>query len=294
MNADVFVSVVLPITLFCIMFGMGATLTRHDFGRVVHRPRAFACGIASQMILLPLLALVTVTLFELPPEIVVGLMILAFSPGGTVSNLFSYLALGNVALSISLTALTSLITPISLPLLSALILEWQFGSTQDVSLPFAQTFAKLVVLTLVPLGLGMLLRHHRSGLCLGNEKWLTGVPGAMLLIVIGVILYQNWGQMPGFLKLAGAPALLLASAAILVGHFFARAMRQATDDTRSIAIETGVQNGGVAILVTGTIIDNPAMTVAPAIYGLLMYLPTTAYLIGIHLTRSRRSPSRTQ
>ena len=285
MIADVVISVFVPITLFCIMFGMGATLTHHDFSRVVHRPRAFACGIASQMILLPLLALVTVMLFELPPEIVVGFMILAFSPGGTVSNLFSYLARGNVALSVSLTALTSLITPISLPLLSGVILEWQFDSAQEVHLPFGQTFVKLLTLTLLPLSLGMLLRHYRSKLCVGNEKWLTGVPGAMLLVVIGVIVYQNLGQMTGFLKLAGAPALLLASAAILGGHLFSRALRQATDDTRTVAIETGVQNGGVAILVTGTILDNAAMTIAPAIYGLLMYLPATVYTIGIRLTR---------
>ena len=289
MNQDLALTLALPVTLFCIMFGMGATLSLEDFRRLVRTPRAIACGVSSQMILLPLLALLTVSLFDLPPEIVVGFMILSFSPGGTVSNLFSYLARGNVALSISLTALVSLITPVSLPLLSGVILEWQIGSTQAVTLPFGPTFAKLVMLTLVPVALGMLLRHYRPERCIGNEKWLTGVPAAMLLLVIVYIVHQNWGRMPYFLTLSGAPALLLASLAVLGGHLFALALRQATVDARTVAIETGVQNGGVAILVTGTILDNPAMTIAPAMYGLLMYLPTTAYVIGIHLTRSRQS-----
>lgn len=289
MNQGLILSLALPLTLFCIMFGMGATLTLEDFRRLARTPRKIACGVSSQMILLPLLALLTVSLFELPAEIVVGFMILAFSPGGTVSNLFSYLANGNVALSISLTAVVSLVTPVTLPLLSGVVLEWQIGSTQEVQLPFAPTFAKLVLITFIPVALGMLLRHYRSALCVDNEKWLTGVPAAMLLAVIFFIILQNWESMPHFLQLAGAPALLLASIAILGSHLFSRAIGQVADDTRTVAIETGVQNGGVAMLVTGTILENPAMTIAPAVYGLLMYLPTTAYVIAIRHLRSRRS-----
>jgi BASS family bile acid:Na+ symporter len=289
MTQSLALTVALPVTLFCIMLGMGARLTPQDFRRLGHIPEAVACGVAGQMLLLPLLALLTVSLFHLPPEIVVGFMILAFSPGGTVSNLFSYLAHGNVALSISLTALVSLITPVSLPLLSAVVLEWQIGSTQEVDLPFGPTFAKLVVVTVIPVALGMLLRHYRSAFCMRNEKWLIGVPTTMLLLVIVCIIRQNWGLIPDFLQLIGAPALLLASLALLGGYLLARGLGQSSHNARTVAIETGIQNGGTAILVTGTILNNPAMTIAPAMYGLLMFLPTTAYVIGINLIRSHRS-----
>ena len=289
MNQDLIVTAALPVTLFCIMFGMGARLTPQDFRQLRRTPGAVACGVISQMILLPLLALLTVSLFELPPEIVVGFMILAFSPGGTVSNLFSCFARGNLALSISLTALVSLITPISLPLLSAVVLEWQLSGARDVHLPFAPTFAKLVVVTLIPVALGMLLRHHRPAFCMLHEKWLTGVPTAMLLLVIVAIIRQNWERMPDFLQLTGAPALLLASLALLGGYLLPRALRQSNRDARTVAVETGIQNGGTALLVTGTILNSPAMTIAPAMYGLLMFLPTTAYVIGIHLFGSFRS-----
>lgn len=294
MNQDLVLTVLLPVTLFCIMFGMGAKLTLDDFRRLGSTPRAIAAGIASQMALLPALALLTVGLFHLPPEIVVGFMILAFSPGGTVSNLFSYLARGNVALSVSLTALVSLITPVSLPLLSGVVLEWQMGRTQEVSMRFVPTFFTLVVVTLIPVVLGMLLRHYRPALCDLYEHWLTGIPTTMLALVIVYVIRQNWGVMPDFLQLVGAPALLLASIALLGGYLLARGLRQSERDARTVAIETGIQNGGTAMLVTGTILNSPTMTIAPAMYGVLVFIPMTAYVIGINLFRSRRSTTSTQ
>ncbi|MEZ5582646.1 MAG: hypothetical protein R3F37_07665 [Candidatus Competibacteraceae bacterium] len=121
------------------------------------------------------------------------------------------------------------------------------------------------------------------------EKWLTRLPIALLLLVIAAIIRQNWGQMPNFLQLTGAPALLLASLALLGGYLLARGLRQSDGDARTVAIETGIQNGGTAILITGTILNSPAMTIAPAMYGILMFLPTTAYVIGINLFPVRRS-----
>ena len=289
MNQDLVLTVALPVTLFCIMFGMGAKLTLDDFRRLGGTPRAITAGIASQMVLLPALALSTVSLFHLPPEIMVGFMILAFSPGGTVSNLFSYFARGNVALSVSLTASVSLITPVSLPLLSGVVLEWQIGRTQEVSLPFGPTFTTLVVVTLIPVVLGMLLRHYRPAFCNRHGNLLTGIPAAMLALVIVYVIHQNWGLMPDFLQMVGAPALLLASFALLGGYLLARGLRQSERDARTVAIETGIQNGGTALLVTGTILNSPTMTIAPAMYGVLVFVPVTTYVIGINLFRSRRS-----
>ena len=285
MNQDLLLSLALPITLFCIMFGMGTGLTLEDFRRLGRAPASVATGIASQMLLLPLLALFTVTLFRLPPEILIGFMILAFSPGGTTSNLFSYLAGGNLALSISLTAVVSLIAPITLPLLAGLVIEWQLGSQQEIVLPFLPTFTKLVVVTLIPVALGMLLRHYRAGFCLRYQRWLTGVPALMLLVVIVTVIIQQWERMPGFLQLTGAPALVLAVLALIGGYLLAIALRRTERDARTVAVETGIQNGGTAILVTGTVLNNPTMTIAPVMYGILMLVPTMAYVAWVHRAR---------
>jgi BASS family bile acid:Na+ symporter len=124
----------------------------------------------------------------------------------------------------------------------------------------------------------MLLRKWNAGFCIRHERLLTRVPFFMLLAVIGGIVHQNWSNMPSFLAQTAIPALLLASAALILAYGYARLMGRAEVDSRTIAIETSIQNGGTAMLVTGTILDNPAMTVAPVMYGILMLLPLFAYL----------------
>ncbi len=279
MNQDFVLSLALPVTLFCIMFSMGTSLVPGDFRRVVESPFAVMSGIVSQMLLLPVVALLLLLPLQLPPAIFVGFMILSFSPGGTTSNMFSYLGGGNVALSITLTAIVSVVTPLTIPLLGGAVLAWQLGGSEEIVLPFLPTFAKLAAVTLTPVLLGMLLRRYRAGFCLRHEKPITRIPLIMLLLVIAGIVRQHWNAMPEFLSLTGLPALLLATAALAVGYVFARLCRLTERDVRTIAIETGIQNGGTAILVTGTILNNPMMTIAPVMYGILMLIPTFAYVL---------------
>lgn len=282
MNQDPVLAIALPLTLFCIMLSMGTTLQLADFRRVIAVPRAMMIGLVSQMILLPLLALAVITLlavpFKLSPEIMVGFMILAFSPGGTSSNMFSFLAGGRVALSITLTAVVSLITPLTIPLLAAPVLAWQMGSSSDISLPLLPTFMKLAVVTIIPVVLGMVLRQRFAEGCQRHQKSITRVPMLMLLLVIGGIIYTNIEQMPALLQMTAVPSLLLASLALVMGYGFARLSHADHPDAHTIAIETGIQNGGTAILVTGTILHNPTMTIAPVMYGILMLLPTFIYI----------------
>ncbi|MEW7984148.1 MAG: bile acid:sodium symporter family protein [Candidatus Thiodiazotropha sp.] len=278
MNQDMILSLALPVTLFCIMFSMGTALVARDFRLIVESPFSVLIGIVSQMLILPLVALVVLMLLQLPPELFVGFMILAFSPGGTTSNMFSYLGRGNVALSITLTAIVSLVTPLTIPLFASQVIEWQLDSRSEIVLPFVSTFAKLVVVTLIPVALGMLLRHYRPNFCIKHERLLTRIPLIMLLLVIVGIIRQNWESMPLFIAQTGVPALILATLALGAGYGFARMMRLIETDARTVAIETGIQNGGTAILVTGTILSNPTMTIAPVMYGILMLIPTFAYI----------------
>ncbi|ODB82282.1 hypothetical protein A3194_18605 [Candidatus Thiodiazotropha endoloripes] len=286
MNHDIVLQLALPVTLFCIMFSMGSSLVAADFKRVVQTPAAVITGVVSQMVVLPLAAFIILSLLQLPPELFIGFMILAFSPGGTTSNMFSYLAQGDVALSITLTAIVSLVTPLTIPLLGGLVLEWQLGDQSEIVLPFLPTFAKLVVITLIPLLLGMLLRHYRAAFCLRFEKLMTRVPLLMLLLVIGGIIWQNRTSMSLFLDQTGVPALLLSSLALGLGYLAAKLVRLQLRTARTIAIETGIQNGGTAILITGTILNNPNMTIAPVMYGILMLIPTFAYILWLNRRRA--------
>ena len=278
MNQDLVLAVALPVTLFCIMFSMGASLTPANFKTILHTPGTVITGLLSQMLLLPVLAYIVLYPFALPVEIFAGFMILALSPGGTTSNMFSYLAGGNLALSISLTAIVSVVTPFTIPLIAGWILASQMGSADTIQLPFLITLAKLSVVTLVPVSLGMLLRHYKKAWCNLHEFWMTRLPLVMLLMVIAGIIHQNWEKMPYFIEQTGLPALLLATLALVTGYLFARSLKQNEMDARTIAIETSIQNGGTAILITGTILQNPAMTIAPVMYGILMLIPVFIYL----------------
>ena len=285
MNQDLVLAIALPVTLFFIMFSMGASLTIANFKTVIHTPGTVLTGLISQMMLLPALAFVLLSPFNLPTEIFAGFMILALSPGGTTSNMFSYLAGGNLALSISLTAIVSIVTPFTIPLIAGWILASQLDASAAIKLPFMITVLKLSVVTLVPVILGMLLRHYKKAFCDRHEFWMTRAPLIMLLMVIAGIIHQNWAKMPYFIGQTGLPALLLATLALVIGYFFARSMKQTKSDSRTIAIETSIQNGGTAILVTGTILQNPAMTIAPVMYGILMLIPVFIYLFWINLSK---------
>ncbi len=283
MNQDPILAIALPVTLFCIMFGMGTALTPNHFRELLRQPRAVLTGMVAQMMLLPLLAWLLLSLFELPPELFVGFMILALAPGGTTSNAFSYLAGGNLALSIALTAIVSLLVPLTIPLLAAPLIESRLGIEAAIALPFAPTLGKLVAVGLLPVLLGMGLRHLRPDFCRRHEKAFTRLPLLMLLAVIVGIIASAWERMPGFLALTGLPALTLATAALFAGYGFARLMREDRRNARTIAIETAIQNGGTAIFVTGTLLQQPAMTVAPVMYGILMLLPVFAWLALLRL-----------
>jgi BASS family bile acid:Na+ symporter len=277
MNQDLVLALALPLTLFLMMFAMGTTLRPADFTALAARPGKVVAGLGAQLLLLPVLALVLLGGLPMSNEIYVGFVILALSPGGTTSNLFSYLADGNVALSIALTALVSVIAPFSIPLAANWLLAEELAAGA-FTLPVLPTVMRLLLITLLPLALGMLLRRWRPSLCLRHERLFTRVPFVMLLCVIAGIIVQNRANMPEFLAQTLLPALALASLALVVAYAYGWILLRDARDARTIAIETSIQNGGTAMLVTGTILNNPAMTVAPVMYGILMLVPVFAFL----------------
>jgi BASS family bile acid:Na+ symporter len=289
LNQDLVLGLALPLTLFLIMFSMGTTLVAADFQRLATRPLPVLVGLSSQLLLLPVLALALLAPLPMSAEIYAGFVILALSPGGTTSNVFSYLAGGNVALSITLTAVVSLLAPFTLPFAANLLLADLDVGGQAFSLPLMPTVMRLILVTVLPLSLGMVLRYRRESFCLRYEASLTRVPFLMLLLVIVGIIAQNWPRMPEFLAMTGVPSLVLASGALVLAWAYASLWRLDGADGRTIAIETSIQNGGTAMLVTGTLLGNPEMTVAPVMYGILMLLPVLL-LVALRRLRAGLSP----
>lgn len=277
MSNGILLGVVLPAALFIIMLGMGMTLTPGDFGRVFTLPRAVLAGLTGQMLFVPLLAFAVVSLFQLPPELAVGLMVLSFAPGGATSNMMTFLSRGDVALSITLTAFASVLTPFTMPLLTQLALDHWLGASQPIELPVAQTMLRLFVITVVPVSIGMWLYARKPALSGKLARVVKPLSIAFLALVITGIVSKHWAQMPQFLAAVGLPVLLLNSLALLAGYLFARINRLNTSQQLTLGIEVGVQNGGTALVVTGAILGSSLMSVPPVIYGILMWGPSMLF-----------------
>jgi BASS family bile acid:Na+ symporter len=270
----------LPLALLLIMLGMGMTLDVADFVRVGSQGRGFVIGFTAQMLLPPLIAVGLVFAFTLPPEFAVGLLILSFCPSGTTSNLFSYLAGADLALSISLTAVASLITPFSVPLLTEVVLGWQMGAQQAVPFPVVEAIMKLAAVVLLPVAGGMLWRARKPDSCRRWQPRLHRLSVVLFACVIAGIVIEQSEKLVDNLASAGTVSLVLVLAAMLSGWQVARLGGLSRQQTRTISIEVGMQHGGMALVVTQGILHNPAMSVVPLTYGLLMLLPVIALVIG--------------
>jgi len=265
-------TVVLPFSLFVIMFGMGLSLVRDDFKRVISYPKAFAVGLACQMLLLPLVGFTVVSLFKLDsPELAVGLMVLTFCPGGTTSNLITYLARGNVALSISLTAVVSLLAPFTIPLLTALAMNRLMDGAQAIEIPVVKTIIVLLVITVVPVAIGMVIKAKKPQFASKAEKPVKILSVIFLFAIIAALVKQQADELPGFFAQVGAATIVLNVSTMALGFFIAKGFRLARKDQITIGMEVGIQNGTTALLVTGTLLGSTAMTIAPVIYSLLMF-----------------------
>ncbi|MBY4677802.1 bile acid:sodium symporter family protein [Marinobacterium arenosum] len=288
MAANIISQLILPAALFFIMLGVGFSLQPADFRRVWQSPLAVAVGLTLQLLVLPVLGALVVLLFSLPPLMACGLMILTLTPGGATSNMITYLCRGDTALSVSLTALVSLITPFTLPLLTLWVLQWQLADGQVIDFPVLATMAKLVLIALLPVLLGMLVRYRWPVFCqrmVGPVKWLSLL--FLLLVVVG-ILRANWDAFPALVKQLGPAVLSLVLLAMLIGYGVAQRLRLAGEQATCIAIEVGIQNAGTALLVTGGILQNPTMSASALIYGVLMNLPALALILYCNRPRRQR------
>lgn len=276
------VSVALPLILAFLMFSLGLGLRNEDFTRVVKFPKAFATGLLNQLILLPLVAFVITSLLRVSPELAVGVMILAFCPGGVTSNVLTRLAGGSVPLSISLTAVTSLLSILTVPLLVALAVNHFMGSDAP-QIDVAGLGVKMFLLTALPVLLGMWLTAAKPELVTRISGAVSKIALVLFCFLIVAAIAVNRVVFFGNLPTLG-PALILLNIIMLgLGLISSRLARLDTGEATSISLESGVQNGtlGIAVgamIAAGTSESLPPVTVPSAVYGITMYLVSLPFV----------------
>ena len=279
---NIVTDVILPLALAFIMFVLGLGLTGTNFLRVIKQPRDFFVGALSQVILLPVIAFILVKIWPIAPELAIGVMIIAAAPGGVTSNLLTAFAKGDVALSISLTAIISLFSVITIPFIVLTSVELLGGSniTQDISL-FSMSRDMFLIVT-VPVILGTLLRKFSSGVALKLEPIAKKVSIALfVLVLLGAIAAERENVISYFSQ-AGPITLILNVVMMIVAYYVAHFLASGTKQKKCITIECGLQNGTLAIFVATSIFGGGMYVIPAATYSLIMFATS---LIFVYLVR---------
>ncbi len=269
---------ILAISLIIIMLGMGLSLTVKDFTAVFVRPKAIFIGLFSQLIILPVIGFSLINVYELSDNIAVGVIILAACPGGPTSNLITHLAKGDLALSVSLTAISSLLTLISIPFIINLGLQQVLGEGTVIQLNVIQTVAQILIIVIIPVGIGMLLNAKKHEFAL---KMLEPVRKAsavvFILVVVGIIIKERSVIIAHF-EQAGLVTLTLNLLTMAVGFMLGYLGQLNLRQRVSIAIESGIQNGTLGISIATVLLSNTGYAVSSAVYGLIMFLTAGIFI----------------
>ena len=290
MESNFLTAVFLPLALFVIMLGMGLGLTAADFKRIVIAPKAVIIGLLAQLVMLPIVGFILASVFPLSPELAVGVMILAACPGGPTSNLVTYLATGNVALSITLTAISSIITVFTIPLVVNLATRSFIGENVSLRLPFGETVLQIAIVTIIPVALGMLLRRYAPRSSARVEKGVKWLSLFFLALIIFGLLLRERANVATFFLQVGWVTLTLNVVAMILGYFIAALAKLGKKSAVAITCEVGIQNGTLAIAVASapSLLNNPTMAVPAAIYALLMFV--TGGLFALWARRRQTAP----
>lgn len=277
-------TLIVAVCLMLIMLGMGLSLTVKDFERVIYKPKAVAIGLINQLILLPIIGLALAKGLGLASPIAIGIMILAACPGGATSNLIAHLAKADTALSVTLTAIASVITIFSIPVIIHFsILEFA-GADQDIQIHAGQMIAQLFAIVLIPVAIGMLINFKKPAFALRMDKPIRVASGVLLAVVtVGLIIKERENIIP-FFQQAGLATILLNVITVGLGFLAAKLANLEKRQGFSIAIESGVQNSALAMTIATITLSNTTFGIAAAIYSLVMY--ASAFVI---ILMSRRA-----
>lgn len=273
METNYLTDIMLPVSLGIIMLGMGLSLVPDDFKRIVLYPRAAAIGLANQILVLPLVGFGLLWLFGLENlHLAVGIMVLAACPGGPTSNLIAHISKGDTALSITLTAISSLIAVITIPLIVNFSLAWFLQHGEYVPLPVFETIIKLTLITLLPVTIGMFIRAKAINFAKKMDKPVKIISGILLFLIIFAAINTNRDIFVSSFREIGPAALSLNAVMLLIGFITARWARLNLPQSITISIESGIQNGTLGIMIASTLLHNDVMAISPAVYSLIMFM----------------------
>jgi BASS family bile acid:Na+ symporter len=290
---------VLPIVLALMMLAMGLSLTLNDFRRIAKYPKAALLGISLQLLLLPLVAwclilfirlliplsedlsgvLSSISSSESSQLLFLGLLILAACPGGATSNVISYLAGGDAALSISMTALVSLLVPFIIPVSLAYQFNWLGGDAIAVQLPLLKTVMQLVLVTVIPVLLGMVIRHYWTQRIIKWEPVISKVVGFIFVCLVLMLTVVQWPKLQEMGLSVGLVCLSLCLISMLLAYAMSGSCGFNRKVKKTLAIEVGFQNAGTGMFIAAVLLQNPNLALVPLMYGLVMNLPAFILII---------------
>ena len=267
-----------PVCLAIIMFGLGLGLTLTDFKRVITIPRDFFIGFLGQVIILPIIAFILIHIISMPPEIALGVMVIAAAPGGVTSNILTKFANGDVALSVTLTAVVSLISVITVPLIvynSASFLGFEI--TKEISM--INIAAKMFFVVTVPVIFGMIVRSLMTDFIISKTLLIQRLSVILFLVVFISIWVEEWDRIVSFITRAGLVAFILNMTMIFVGYYMAKFLASGLEQRKCISLECGLQNGTLAVFVATQLWDDIVFMVPTAAYALIMLVTSIIFVL---------------
>lgn len=278
--------VLLPVVLATIMLGMGLGLTPKDFKRVAIQPKTVFTGFLLQVLFLPFLALALILALPLNPVAAAGLFLVSLCPGGATSNLFSYIARGDVALSVTLTGINSILSPFILPIAFMAYLSFAGGAESSFSVPLATAIKQLAIVTLVPVTIGMIIRAIAPVWSVNAEPLVKKISTLAMILIVITLMATNMNVMQSIFSINALAVLLLATGSLIIAYAIASALKLPLQAQRTIAIEVGVQNAGTAMMVALAILHKPELAFIPLMYGLFMNIPAFAFVAWVQKRNS--------
>ncbi len=287
MQGDIVSGVLLPLILAFIMFSLGLGLTVGDFRRILGQPRALLVGVVCHFVLLPLVCYLMLQTMGVTGVFAVGFMILAACPTGTTSNLLTYLARGDVALALSFTAVASVATIFTLPLIVTWALGHFLGAARAVDVPVGLMMGQVAFVLGLPVSLGMAARHRWSHWALRFEPRATRVATVLFALIVVLAVVKNWPLLRDNFTSLAPFAVVLNVTMLCIGFGVAWAARLSYRQSVTLGIETAVQNAALALVIASTVLKNDAMAIPGALYGVLMYAGGLVFALAMRrFTRS--------
>ena len=287
MQGDIVSGVLLPLILAFIMFSLGLGLTATDFRRILQQPRALLVGVVCHFVLLPLVCYLMLQTMDVTGVFAVGFMILAACPTGTTSNLLTYLARGDVALALSFTAVASVATIFTLPLIVTWALGHFLGAARAVDVPVGLMMGQVAFVLGLPVSLGMAARHRWSHWALRFEPRATRVATGLFALIVVLAVVKNWPLLRDNFTSLAPFAVVLNVTMLCIGFGVAWAARLSYRQSVTLGIETAVQNAALALVIASTVLKQDAMAIPGALYGVLMYAGGLVFALAMRrFTRS--------